>query len=474
MRSLQLILFSVLLLALSATAFADIKIKSKQTMSGAGQAFENTTYIKGRRQRTETMSGMMVNITQCDLKRAIQMNPAAKTFTVDEFGNIESTATTTNVKTTAPTKKGGRVVTTINVRDTGERKQMFGMQARRLIITMDTNSTPDSCSKTNSKMETDGWYVDFDANFDCDQTYNTRKYVQPTKGGCQDAFEMKQTGTGKRGYPLYEKMTMFDESGAVSMSMTTEVLELSKATLEQSLFEVPSDYRQVSDASQLFSVASLSSAMASDSSSASTARPSTMNTSSPSTSVASSVTGPKKAGTVRIGLAYVKTGSVGDGVNSQDLALAVQNSFVSYLKTPNVEVVTIDAKLASAIESEVTAKECDLVVYLTVSHKKGGGGFGKMLGSAIGNTVARTGIGNTGSTAGNIAGQVATQTIVSAATVSSQMKAKDELSLDLTINRGGVKNQAKQFKVKAASDGEDIITKIVEQAAEFTASTINR
>ena len=44
-------------------ATADVKIKAKQTMGG--QSYENTTYIKGKRQRSESMNGMMINLTQC-------------------------------------------------------------------------------------------------------------------------------------------------------------------------------------------------------------------------------------------------------------------------------------------------------------------------------------------------------------------------------------------------------------------------
>ena len=46
----------------------------------SGQTFENTTYIKGKRQRTEQNMGamQMINLTQCDLKRGVQMNPAGE------------------------------------------------------------------------------------------------------------------------------------------------------------------------------------------------------------------------------------------------------------------------------------------------------------------------------------------------------------------------------------------------------------
>src|SRR5688572_20069677 len=69
----------------STTAMADVKIKSKQTMSG--QSYENTTYIKGKRQRSESMNGMMINLTQCDLRRGVQLNSQTKTYMVNAFND---------------------------------------------------------------------------------------------------------------------------------------------------------------------------------------------------------------------------------------------------------------------------------------------------------------------------------------------------------------------------------------------------
>jgi len=107
------------------------------------------------------------------------------------------------------------------------------------------------------------------------------------------------------------------------------------------------------------------------------------------------------------------------------------------------------------------------LIYTNVSHKKGGGGFGGMFGQARGSAIGQTGIGHTGSVAGNIAGQIATQGIVSATTVSSSVKSKDEITLDLNVNKpDGAAVLAKVYKVKAKSNGDDIISQVIEQASE--------
>jgi len=469
------------LLSLAQAVFADVKITSKQTMSG--QTYSNTTYIKGKRQRTESMNGMTINLTQCDLRRGVQINPNAKTYMINSFGETTRTAAqpTAATRTDGVVVAGGKVTTTITTKDTGERKQMFGFTAKHLIITMETVSSPDACSKNNSKIQTDGWYIDAEFVLDCD--YGTDPYASnrgAKAGGCQDKYEVKQIGTAKRGYPVYEKMTMFDENGKETMSMVNEVVELSKATLEASLFEIPQDYREVSDASQLYAVAGSYNGSSTGSTAVNSAlsTPSSMslpNVSSPG-DAGTATAGVKQAGVIRIGLVGVKTGAIGQGLNAADLAAAVQNTLTQYLKVPNLEVVTLDAKLASAIDGEAKQKECDYVIYANVSHKKGGGGgFGSMFGSTLGLAVGSVGIGHTGSTVGNIAGQIATQAIVSAATVSSNVRSKDEITLDLKLNKiDGTQAFAKIYKAKAKSDGDDIVSNVIEQAAQAIVTTVGR
>ena len=191
---------------------------------------------------------------------------------------------------------------------------------------------------------------------------------------------------------------------------------------------------------------------------------------------ASGLVGPKRDGVVRIGLANVKTGTIGDGITAADLASAVQNTLIQYLKAPNVEVVPLEAKLSNVIESEARQKECDYIIFTTVSHKKGGGGgFGSMFGKALGTAIGQTGIGHTGSVAGNIAGQVATQAIVSATTVSAQVKSKDELTLDVRATKAdGTSALANTYKAKAKSNGDDIVSQVVEQAAQAIVSGFGR
>ena len=236
----------VCLVTITGIASADTKVKSRQT--NGGQTYENTSYIKGKRQRTEMNNGQMVVLQQCDLRRNIQIMPQAKAYVVQQYDDA-STASSAGRTTSQPgaTKKGGVVTSTVTTKDTGERKQMFGYTARHIITMMATESSPEACSQTKSKMEIDGWYIDAAFALDCDSGLAYKSYRPPQSGGCQDEYVTKQSGTAKRGYPVWEKMTMFDQNGAPSFSTINEVVEFSNATLDASLFDVPADYREVKD-----------------------------------------------------------------------------------------------------------------------------------------------------------------------------------------------------------------------------------
>lgn len=468
-------------LAASATAFGDVKIKSRQTVSG--QTLENTTLIKGKRQRSETMDGAMVSLMQCDLRRDIRLNPAAQTYQITLFdtGTVGNSAVQ-NPQSKIQNQKGGVVTMLVTNKDTGERKQMFGYQAKHIITTMETSSLPDACSLSKSKMQIDGWYIDADFALECDQSRSYERYRNPTTaGGCQDKYDIKTVGAAKKGYAVLEKMTMFDESGKESFTTVSEVVELSKAILSADLFDVPADYREIKDASELYADfggnggtikmanaqnnrQNYGDATATNSGASSGMSQNIKNLSQTKSNNAAAV-GAKKEGTVRIGMPSVKTGAVGENLNAQELAGAIQNTLGEYLKGSKVELVPLEAKLESAMENEAAEKQCDFILYATVSHKKGGGGFG-MFGKTLGSVVAQTGIGHTGSTAGNVAGQVATQSIVSATTMSANTKPKDEITLDIKLNSRSAVALTKQFKAKAKSAGEDIISPMMEQTAQ--------
>jgi hypothetical protein len=451
------------LIAVSAVVSADTTVKIRQTSSG--QTYENSTYIKGKRQRSETNGGQMVNITQCDLRRNIMLMPAMKTYMIQPYDQPSSGSSGAAATQTArpplqqSTKKGGVVTSTVTTRDTGERKQMFGYTARHIITTMVMDSTPDACSPMKHKMEIDGWYIDAAFALDCDLGSTYKPYrPNPSGDGCHDRYETKQIGAAKKGFPVWEKTTMFGPNGAESFSTVNEVVEFSQATLDQSLFEIPEGYREVSDFAQMYGAPAGMPSASSAAASASSVSPSTPTT---ATSAPAQTVGPKKAGVIRIGVVTVKPGAVAENMNAGNLAGAVQTTLTEKLKAPNVEAIPIQATVLNQIEAEARQKECDYLVYTTVTHKKGGGGFGSVFGSQAAQIAANT-VGYGGSTAAAIGANAATSAVI------ADVKPKDELTVDVRLEKPGAGYPAfsKQFKGKAKSAGEDIVTPPTTQAAQ--------
>lgn len=480
--------FAIAIIALMASAaFADVTVKVRQTMGG--QSSENTTYIKGKRERTEQDFGgfKMINIKQCDLKRTLQLNPMTKMYIINSWAEDEamtttSTSTTRNSggTTTTVVRKGGVVTVISSMRDTGERKQMFGFTARHIIVTVQMESSADSCSgEKKMKMETDGWYIDAEFAFDCG---DNSQYRMPSSNprepqtGCRDRYVTKSTGAAKTGYALYEKMTMFDESGKPSFSTVKEVLNLSYATLDQSLFEAPADYRVANNMQEMFTISGGMYDGNNRKPEPQEEKPSNENPTptSPENNEKAAANvgeiksaiqaGDKQEGVIRIGLSGVKTGAIGDGMNAQTLAGAIQTSFGEYFKGTGVEIVLIEAKLPAAIEQEARDSNCDFVLFAQISHKRGGGGFGALrnIGGVLGGSVPYG-----GGVAGTMATETARVTIWTAADAAASVKAKDELTLDINLKKtDGSAALTRQFKTKAKSEGEDIISLIVEQATQ--------
>jgi hypothetical protein len=454
---------------LSAAASADTKVKTRQT--SGGQTYENTSYIKGKRQRSETNSGQMIMIQQCDLRRNIQIMPQMKMYMIqpyDQPNQPSPSSTTPSTSTTPasqPVKKGGLVTSTVTTKDTGERKQILGYTARHIITTMEMKSSPDACSQNNTKMEIDGWYIDAAFALECDSSRAYANYRPHGSGGCQDRYETKTIGTAKKGYPVWEKTTMFGPNGAESFSTINEVVEFSNATLDQSLFEIPEGYREVDDFASAMSAAYANPGTA-ETSGAATVTSTANQPSAPA--VAATTVAPKREGVIRFGVAAVKTGNVAEWMNAQNLAAAVQNTLQQNLKGTNVEAVVIEAT-GAAIQAEAQQKQCDYIVFANVSHKKGGGGFGSVLSSSVGQVASNIGYGS------GTAAVVATNTVV-AATVAQNIKNKDELTLDVRLERptSQTPSFAQTFKGKAKSAGEDIITPLSQQAAQAIIASVGK
>jgi hypothetical protein len=448
--------------------------------SGGGNGVETVLYIKGQRMRNEMASSSMgfTTILQCDLKRTLTINEKTKTYMISPIdganpsvagdGGPTGAPATPNPEPSTP-QRGGVVNITNTITDTGERKEMFGFTARRIKTSLEKKASPEACDK-DQKIETDGWYIDFQYAFSCPgQSQTSQAPPVQSRPGCKDEIRTRTIGTAKLGFPLLVTTTIYQPDGRTT-SMTQEVLELSREPLDAALFDVPQGYTLAKDMQQLYGIDTTAS------SSASVRPPENKASSSTTTNPTGVTTGstPKKAGVIRIGLVMPKVQvTSGDAAQSAE---AVRTTFAGYLNGPTVEVIKLAAQLPSPAMEEARRSECDYVLFVSMSVKKGGGG--SMFGRAIGN-IAGSAAGHIpgGSSAGTAAARSATIAgVYTAATIAGSIKAKDELSLDYKLDRVETANTALSdtAKAKAKSDGEDILTPVVEKASQAILAAAGR
>jgi hypothetical protein len=255
--------------------------------------------------------------------------------------------------------------------------------------------------------------------------------------------------------------------------MTQEVLELSREPLSAALFEEPVGYTLAKNMQELYGMNTTASSVVnpqpnSPSGSAPRNPSSTANNSAGLTSGAT----PKKPGVIRIGLIMPKVQlTTGDAAQAAE---ALRNDFARHLNGPSVEVVTLAARLPSLAADEARQSQCDYVLYSSLTQKKGGGGgmFGRALGNVAGAAAVHI---PAGSTAGGAAARSAAITgVYTTANLAGSIKARDEVSLEYKLEpvdgtRQGVANTV---KAKASSDGEDIVTPLIEKAAEAVVAAV--
>ena len=370
----------------------DFKVRYKTSVGsgGAGTTGETITMIKGARERSETVMGGMgsysftqVNITQCDLKRTIQISDRAKKYVITPMETGEPIAATTPNKqvpaSTTPARTGGVVnYITSNV-DTGERKQMFGFNARHIKSSITTDASPNSCNPGKRRIDRDGWYIDLSVEFSCN-TDRPATMQNPRQPGtpCRDKVVYKNEGTAKLGYPLVETVTIYGDNGQVMVTQTKEVVELSRATLDPALFDIPAGYTEAADSSELYAMPSVASMMGEMTQGQQT--PSASSTGMPS--VPTSATGTRKPGSVVVGVAQFN-----NKANKSISLDALRQRLIGSITGAGIEAIALNATSQMEAEAEAKVKQCDFILYTdlaTLKTNKLGGMLGGITGTGSG------------------------------------------------------------------------------------------
>jgi hypothetical protein len=172
----------------------------------------------------------------------------------------------------------------------------------------------------------------------------------------------------------------------------------------------------------------------------------------------------KKRGVIRVGIVMPKA-QIGQA-QGPAAGEPLRSTLMQYLASPSLEVVSIVALLPEQEEAEAKVKQCDYLVYSTFTQKKSGGGMGLLKGAVRMASMIPM-VSGMASAAGAIAAAGAATAASQAATLSSGLTAKSQITMDYHMSAPGTGASvlSNTLNSKAAADGEDVITPLIEQEA---------
>jgi hypothetical protein len=306
----------------------------------------STVQLKGARARI-AVGDTLASIQQCDANRTVQLNTQTKTALEVPFAGGPDEDATSALQSR---KRGGEVIYSTAVTDTGETQTMFGLTARHLRIAVTKDFTTNACDRKPQRVETDGWYVDLPSTVSCatvPQKSAVQVQIDPQHSDCVDEVKYEQAQAAI-GYPLKYTVVSTTDTGSPVTTMM-EVTQLERVDLPAEAFEVPADYVTVHSVSQLTA----------------DHRP--------------GEPGVKKPGTLRVGLMPVANRSA-SSIEVDALDEALLESF----SQTDLDIVRLRGSSPAEIEADAKAKQVDLVLTNTVAEVKTprGGLVGRISGSS--------------------------------------------------------------------------------------------
>ena len=161
----------------------------------------------------------------------------------------------------------------------------------------------------------------------------------------------------------------------------------------------------------------------------------------------------------------------GAETNTTDLSTGIRELVASFLSGPSLRTVMLAARLPEQALEEAKQKDCESLLTLTLTREtSGGAGFGRALGAAASAAAWHLPYGATvGSSAARSA---AAGGAAAASSIASNTRAKDEWQLEYRLVRGAIVIGARKDRAKARTDGEDLVTPLVERMATAVAAAI--
>jgi hypothetical protein len=345
-------------------------VRFKTTYTTEGMKTETVTFVKGQRERFEFED--MVLLKQHDQKRTIQISRSANTYLVSPDGVPAIAMPGTAAQ--AP-KPPGVVVVATTIVDTGERKMVFGQQARHVKTMIDTQPMPGACDTTKQRIETDGWYIDSPKAL----ASAPEEAAAPSPRGCADQIQATANGDPKvLGFPIAYRTSVTGDDGKPVVAVM-EVTEFEMTTLDPSLFEIPAGLNAAMNLGEL-------SKALSDANEVKLAAADVAPVAAPQ---------PRTPGVVRIGVPEF-TNKTQQAVNTR----ALRDRLITGLGEVKLEAVPMAAAPLADLQKRATESGYDYVLLAEVTELKVNkpGKFGGLMKAATG--VAGVGGGIAGAAAG--------------------------------------------------------------------------
>jgi hypothetical protein len=228
-------------------ALPDVTIRT-ETRHGTAQrpvVTTNVLYIAHGNQRRESIirfpdgrdSFLITTFTQCEQRRTVLVNDAARTYAYTPI-SVDAPVATVRRGSAAPSQPSGPVVDiVIDHRDTGERRQVGPFQARHVVTT--TTVTPGPGAATDPSVRTEeGWYIDVPS--ECSS--RTRGYGYAALVGSRMGERPRVSVHGDpTGLAIEE--TDDETSAGRGLASTTRLIGISDRPIDPALFTVPTGYQ---------------------------------------------------------------------------------------------------------------------------------------------------------------------------------------------------------------------------------------
>jgi hypothetical protein len=188
-----------------------------------------------------------------------------------------------------------------------------------------------------------------------------------------------------------------------------------------------------------------------------------------------SVTSAVAQGANTIHLCLVPPSTQVPDASSTDAAAAVRDAFTHYLTGPSVDVEMLTAPLVSQAREEAKQKQCRYILYATATQqrKKSSGLLGRVAATAVQSGASQV-ASSTGSTAARVVARATADGAGHMYDQTSFTRSNDVLTLTVRLESADGKALSDNTEKRtASSDREDLLTPLVERAAERIMNAAN-